>query len=54
MLLEARENMYIQAKAVAVAQKRVKSVNMFLDAGRAEIRDLTDAQDALLEAQNTR
>jgi len=52
-LLEARENMYIQAKAVAVAQKRVKSVNMFLDAGRAEIRDLTDAQDALLEAQNS-
>jgi outer membrane protein TolC len=52
-LMEARENMYIQAKAVAVAQKRVKSVNMFLDAGRAEIRDLTDAQDALLEAQNS-
>ncbi|MCE5341504.1 MAG: TolC family protein [Planctomycetaceae bacterium] len=52
-LLEARENMYIQAKAVAVAQKRVKSVNMFLDAGRAAMRDLTDAQDALLEAQNS-
>ncbi len=51
-LLEARENMYIQAKAVAVAQKRVKSVNMFLDAGRAAIRDLTEAQDALLSAQN--
>ncbi|OHB50681.1 MAG: transporter [Planctomycetes bacterium GWF2_41_51] len=50
--LEARENMYIQAKAVAVAQKRVKSVNMFLDAGRAQIRDLLEAQDALLEAQN--
>ncbi|MEN6384879.1 MAG: TolC family protein, partial [Phycisphaerales bacterium] len=51
-LLEARENMYIQAKAVAVAQKRVRSVNMFLDAGRTEMRELTDAQDALLEAQN--
>ncbi len=50
--LEARENMYIQAKAVAVAQKRVKSVNMFLDAGRAQIRDLLEAQDALLSAQN--
>lgn len=51
-LLEARENMYIQVKAVSVAGKRVKSVNMFLDAGRAQIRDLLEAQDALLEAQN--
>lgn len=52
-LLEARENMYIQAKAVSVAEKRVKSVNMFLDAGRAQIRDLLEAQDALLSAQNS-
>ena len=51
-LLQARENMYIQAKAASVAQKRVKSVNMFLDAGRAQIRDLLEAQDALLSAQN--
>jgi outer membrane protein TolC len=51
-LLEARESMYIQAKAVYVAQKRVKSVNMFLDAGRAQTRDLLEAQDALLSAQN--
>jgi outer membrane protein TolC len=50
-LLEARETMYIQAKAVSVAQKRVKSVNMFLEAGRAQIRDLLEAQDALLSAQ---
>jgi outer membrane protein TolC len=45
--------MYIQAKAVSVAQKRVKSVNMFLEAGRAQIRDLLEAQDALLSAQNS-
>ncbi|MFA6175231.1 MAG: TolC family protein [Phycisphaerae bacterium] len=51
-LLEARENMYIQAKAVYVAQKRVRSVTMFLEANRAIIRDLLDAQDALLAAQN--
>ena len=51
-LLEARENMYIQAKAVYVAQKRVKSVTMFLTAGRTEIRNLLDAQDALLVSQN--
>jgi outer membrane protein TolC len=51
-LLEARENMYIQAKAVYIAQKRVRSVNMFLEAGRAQTRDLLEAQDALLSAQN--
>jgi len=51
-MLEARENMYTQAKAVYVAQKRVKSVNMFLDAGRAQTRDLLEAQDAFLSAQN--
>jgi outer membrane protein TolC len=52
-LLEARERMGIQAKSVYVAQKRVKSVNMFLDAGRAQTRDLLEAQDALLSAQNS-
>jgi len=51
-LLQARESLYIQAKAVYVAQKRVKSVNMFLEAGRAQMRDLLEAQEALLEAQN--
>ncbi len=51
-MLEARENLYIQAKAVSVAQKRVRSVNMFLEAGRANTRDLLEAQDALLAAQN--
>jgi outer membrane protein TolC len=45
--------MGIQAKSVYVAQKRVKSVNMFLDAGRAQTRDLLEAQDALLSAQNS-
>ena len=51
-LLESREQVKIQAKAVSVAEKRQKSVKMFLDAGRAEIRDLLDAQDSLLSAQN--
>jgi outer membrane protein TolC len=52
-ILEARENLYIQAKAVLLAQKRVKSVGMFLEAGRTgtQIRDLLDAQDSLLSAQ---
>ena len=51
-LLRARESLFIQAKAVYVAEKRVKSINMFLEAGRAEIRDLLEAQEALLSAQN--
>jgi outer membrane protein TolC len=51
-LLETRESLKIQSKAVAVAQKRVKSVNMFLEAGRVQVRDLLEAQEALLSAQN--
>ena len=52
-LLEARETLQIQAKAVSLAQKRVKSISLFMDAGRAETRDLLEAQDALLQAQNS-
>jgi outer membrane protein TolC len=51
-LLRARESIYTQAKAVEVAKKRVRSVNMFLEAGRAQIRDLLEAQESLLSAQN--
>ncbi len=51
-LLELRENIKIHAQSVSVAQKRVKSVNMFIEAGRAEIRDLLEAEDALLSAKN--
>ncbi|MFH1154148.1 MAG: TolC family protein [Pseudomonadota bacterium] len=51
-LLEARETLYIQTRAVTLAQKRVKSITLFMDAGRAETRDLLEAQDALLSAQN--
>jgi outer membrane protein TolC len=50
-MLELRENLAIQSQSVFVAEKRVKSVNLFLDAGRAQMRDLLDAQDALLAAQ---
>ncbi|MBN2374253.1 TolC family protein [bacterium] len=51
-LVELRENIRIQYKSVSVAEKRVRSINMFIEAGRAEIRDLLEAQDALLSAQN--
>lgn len=51
-LMESREGLRIQAQAVALAQRRVESTNLFLEAGRAEIRDLLEAQDALFSAQN--
>ena len=51
-LLESRESIQIQAEAVRVAQRRVNSTNLFLQAGRAEIRDLLEAQNALNSAQD--
>jgi outer membrane protein TolC len=51
-LLESREALLIQAMSVDLAQKRVRSTNLFLEAGRAEIRDLLEAQESLLSAQN--
>jgi len=51
-LLESREGLRIQAQSVVVAEKRVQSARLFLEAGRVQIRDLLDAQDALLRARN--
>ena len=51
-LLESRESLKIQAQSVVVAEKRVRSSNLFLEAGRIEIRNLLEAQDSLLSAQN--
>ena len=52
-LLEAREGIQIQAEAVKVAWYRVDSTNLNLEAGRAEIRDVLEAQASLLQAQNS-
>ncbi|NJL30927.1 MAG: TolC family protein [Phycisphaerales bacterium] len=51
-LLEQRENLRIQSRALTLAERRVNSTNLFLEAGRAQIRDLLEAQDALVTAQN--
>jgi len=51
-LLEARESLRIQAEAVKVAERRVASTDLFLQAGRAEVRDVLEAQEALISAQN--
>jgi outer membrane protein TolC len=52
-LLESRESLKIQAQSVVVAEKRVRSNTIFLEAGRTEIRNLLESQDALLSAQNS-
>lgn len=51
-LLESRGAVRVQAQAVALAERRVKSTNLLLQAGRAQIRELLDSQEDLLSAQN--
>lgn len=50
---EAREGLKIQNRAVSVALKRVDSTKKFFEAGRAQVRDLLEAEDALLSARNS-
>lgn len=52
-LLTARESIMIQATAVTLAEKRVDSTNLFMETGRAQVRDILEAQDSLLSAQNS-
>jgi outer membrane protein TolC len=52
MLDQRRENYEIQTNALALANRRVASATMLLEAGRAEVRDLVEAQDAQISAQN--
>ncbi|MBD3268020.1 TolC family protein, partial [bacterium] len=52
-LQEARQSLQIQAQAVELAKQRVESTNLSLEAGRAIIRDLLEAQQALLSSQNS-
>lgn len=51
-LQENRETVAIQQTAVEVARRRLNSTTMFLEAGRAEIRDVLEAEEALVSAQN--
>ena len=52
-MLSARESVRIQVEAVQLARDRVQSTNLFLEAGRAQVRDVLEAQEALLGAQNS-
>ncbi|MHC4549600.1 MAG: TolC family protein [Planctomycetota bacterium] len=51
-MLATREGARIQVEAVRLARDRVTSTGLFLEAGRAQVRDVLEAQDALLGAQN--
>ncbi len=51
-LRQTRESFAIQARAVQLAERRVASTKLFLQAGRAEIRDVLDAEESLLDAQD--
>jgi len=51
-LEQARESYRIQVEAVALAERRVESSSLFLQAGRAEIRDVLEAEEALVNAQD--
>ena len=51
--LEQRRQTYlIQQGALQVADRRVLAANQLIEAGRAEVRDLVEAQDAQVAAQN--
>jgi outer membrane protein TolC len=49
----ARASYRIQSGSVTLAQRRVESAVLNLDAGRASTRDVLEAQESLLDAQNT-
>ncbi len=51
-MAEAREGLRIQTMAVQSAETGLRSANMFFEAGRSELRDLLDAQSALLTTRN--
>jgi outer membrane protein TolC len=51
-LVAAQESYRIQERAVAVAKRRVESVNEFILRGDATTRDLLEAQEALVTAEN--
>ena len=52
-LAQLRENFRIQTLAVALAEERVTSADLNIQAGRAVVRDLVEAQNELLAAKNS-
>ncbi len=51
-LLTAREAVRTQERSVELARRRVESTDLFMQAGRAEVRDVLEAQESLVSAEN--
>lgn len=51
-LVEAAERYEIQKNSLELARKRVESVSLLLEAGRVTTRELLEAQDALVQAED--
>lgn len=51
-LVAARQSYEIQSGAVVLAERRVESAALNLEAGRASTRDLLEAQESLVQARN--
>ena len=51
-LIQSRTSILIQQNALKLAYRRVDSTNLFLEAGRIAIRDVLEAQDDLVAAQD--
>ena len=51
-LEESREGIETQLEAVRLAERRQGSTDLFLKAGRAEMRDVLEAEESLLSARN--
>jgi len=49
---QARESYETQKRSVALAERRVESTQLLLQAGRANQRDVLDSQQALVETRN--
>jgi outer membrane protein TolC len=52
-LEQRRQNYEIQQNALELANRRVANTTLLLEAGRAEVRDLVDAQDSQINAENS-
>ena len=51
-LTESRESISTQIEAVRLAERRQRSTGLLLQAGRAEMRDILEAEESLLSVRN--
>jgi hypothetical protein len=51
-ITQTRLNHVSRQAALQVAQRRVEMTQLLLEAGRAQVRDLREAQDSLVAAEN--